>query len=548
MKKRQILIIILFCYSFLSIAQVKPYKEIKFKNLNPIWIYSSIDSTLIGNNTHSGRDHFYNLSDNPFPYLINDNCIYIANHTQFSTGEVEGALLEKINLKNGKVLWQQKWDTRNNDRQEWVEYIYLDEDGYINVVTDKRIKEPFNDIFNLFSFKGDTCLINIRKFDPKDGELLENKGGTIEDFESLRIKNSPLGTTILFPNNNNFQYYSMSKSYETISLYNINEIGHIISDVIIDTIQFENNINIYDEGMQFYRRMLKVNKDTLVTLDILNNPLKSEIDSQTIITILNKKMESINKFRVDSLLPYNYEKLYLNFANNKYICVSGQKQNQSYRDTFFYVIFNYQGKIERQFTGIYNNKNHSFWEASYLASEDEFLLPTASSQYYALDFVFTTPFDSVKLHKEFYYTDNDYRFIPIFLLQLENGDIFSYGYTSYYDENNSIFIALSPTMMRIKAEDLGLITSNTNIPSVEKGQFNLYPNPVNKALNVKFEILFSGTLEIIDEFGKTIFEQNLKNIRKKSIDVTTLKIGTYFIRAINKNQKYKSLIKSFVVQ
>ena len=539
-------------YAMVLYSQELPYKEVKFKNLNPVWIHSPIDSSLIGDGDYTGRNHFYGSHDRPYPYLLSDDYLYIAYHTQYSSGEVEGALLEKINLEDGKVMWQQKWDLRNNDRQEWVESIYIDSQGYLNVVTDKRIRAPFNDIYDLFSSRGDTCLINVRKFNIEDGSLVENTGGSIDDPESLRIKNN-WEKTVLFPDGNNYQYYDMTDSYEYLSLYNIDEYGHVISDVLIDTIKFEGDVDIHNDEVYFYRRIYKVNRDTLISLNILSNKKKfgtdtqiNVIDTQTFVTILNKGMKVINKFMIDTLLPYRYKKLYLNYADDNYFMINGQKLNKRYRDTFFYVLFNYEGEKVRQFTGVYKNKNHFFYSIQYLEDEKEFLLSTYSSHYYGLDFVLTTPYDSVNQIKEFYYKDKNYGFFPFFIKQLENNDIFLFGNTSYFDEDLSRFIGIWPTMMRIKAEDLGLKGTATRNILTNTNNISISPNPAQYTISLDFDEKLSGEIEIVDALGREVQKTKIRNVSKQDIDVSGLIPGLYFVRALDSKKQNVYNVGKFV--
>ena len=556
-----------YIFSFLAVfilissvfTQDYPYKEVKFKNLKPVWIYAPIDSTIMGDSSKyigtnqliddgifSGRDHFIGKHDIPFPYVIKDGYIYFAHHTFYNTGEVDGALLEKINLKDGTVAWQQRWDPRNNDRQEWVEAIYVDDDGYLNVITDRRIVEPFFDIFKKFSLSGDSCLINRRKFDIKDGTLIENISVSPGDKESLRIKNSPNNTTILYPiNNNKYQYYELNNLTGTISLYNIDGLGHLISDIIVDTVQFYGDVDLNADGVFVQRQMLKVSEDTLVTLDILKTSQTTDDEIQTIIAIYDKDMNITAKYQIDSLLPYkyNFKRLWLKDANKDYIYFYGEKLNQSIFDTLFYVIMDYNGNVLRRFTGLYNDSNHSFSSKVFIKEKNEYLLTSFSRQYYGLDFVMSTPYDSVKLYREFYFDDINYGYLPDLMIQLENGDIFTYGTTSYYNER---YYSICPTMMRIKAEDLGFKTSIEKVLIKNKSTFSLYPNPVQYILKVDFNEHFTGKLEIIDILDKTLKIYKVQNEQTINLDVSSLNSGIYFIKIINDNKNKIYDIKRFI--
>ena len=531
-------------YIILAHSQSIPYKEIKFKNLNPLWIYAPIDSAIITEN-NDGRNHFANISDIPIPHYIDDNYLYIAHHIFSWTNEVEGALLEKINLTNGNIEWSNKWGLSNNDRQEWVESIFIDGEGYLNVITDKRIVEPFNDNFPTFNYFGDTCLLSIRKFNTNDGVLFEHIESEIDDSESIRIKNNVFGNTILYPvSNTKFQYYEFDAWHGTISLYNIDENGHPISDVIIDTVQFMDNVDISIDDVKFTRYMVKVSRDTFITLDILIGEPNSNIDTQNIVTIYDGEMNVINKFRIDSLLKYNYEKIFLKYANKDFIHIYGRNRLQSARDTNFYLIVNYNGELQRQFTGVYKGRNHSLGLPLYLEKENEYLQSCFSTHYYGLDFVLTNPNDSTTLLKEFYINDIDYGYYTNYLEQLENGDILAFGYTSYFDDNRYVFIC--PTIMRIKAEDLGIESTSTDDISFNINKLLIAPNPVKNNLKISSENLLIRRILVFSILGELIIEKevNLNNIQ--SLNVENLGKGIYIIKAYDDKNKYE--IGKFIKQ
>ena len=543
---RELIIIIgIFSMSIgFGYGQTNVYKEISFKNLNPLWIHAPIDSSLISQN-NSGRENFNNTSDIPKPYLINDGYLYIAHHTYSWTGEVEGALLEKINLVDGQVEWNVTWDLRNNERQEWVESLFLDKDGYLDVITDRRLSAPYKDFFNTFTFFGDTCLISIRKFNITTGNLIEHIVSKNDDFDAIRIKNSVFGKTILYPvSNNEFQYYEYNDWQGTISLYKINGYGHLISDVIIDTVQFFENIDVSKEDIKFTRYMVKVNRDTLVTLDVLIGEPNSNIDTQNIVTVYDNEMNVINKFRIDSLLDFNYKKISLKYATENFIEIYGQKRVQTNHNENFYIILNYKGEIQRKYSGVYKNKNHSLGFPLFLNKENEYMESCFSAHYYGLDFVLTNPYDSVNLLKEFYFKDKNYGYYTNHLITLKNGDILTIGSTNYYD--GSRYIAICPTIMRIKAEDLGIESAFTNDILIETEKLILTPNPVVNNLKVSSENLIIRKILVFNIFGELLIKKEVTPHNIQYLNVENLGRGIYIIKAYNDKDKYE--IGKFIKQ
>lgn len=222
------IIIIFFSYYLIGQVEKPPYQEVGFKNLTPIWIYSPIDSSLIGDGKFDGRNHFNNNTDDPLPYVIEGNYLYCAHHTSYQTLRVEGALLQKIDINTGKVIWQNHYDLRNNDKQEWIEAMNVSEDGMLNVVTSRRIVLD-NSVH--FELSGDTCLISIRKYNKETGELAEQIKSKPSDSNSLRIKNNRSNATILYAvGENHFQYYVMDSYAAIIKQYDIDQYGYLLRE------------------------------------------------------------------------------------------------------------------------------------------------------------------------------------------------------------------------------------------------------------------------------------------------------------------------------
>ena len=527
MKNLIIFYVIIFNYSF-AIAQNLPYRDIEFKNLNPVWIYTPIDSSLIGLGNFDGRNHFENWHDRPLPYLIYKGYLYCAHHTRYSLNHMEGALLQKVDLQNGKVVWQNYWDSRNNDRQEWVEKIYLGDDGNLNVLTSRRIEEPKNDIHYLIS--GDSSLISIRKYDIENGELLDHIYTYSYDLNSYRIENSRNNETILYPDSDDqFQYYELDKNNGLLIQNDIDEKGHPVATRKTDTVKIINGLEISDPAIVIYKKIFKVSVDTLVSLDVIYNFQNPEIDTQTTLTIYNKNLQITSQFQIDSLLNFRYKRLYLVFANDKYIYINGEKANKSVIDTFNFIILNYEGNILKQFTGLYDNLNHILPFPLYLEDENEFLFASYSGKYYGFDIVKTNSVGEINLYREFYFKDKNYGYSPDILIQLDNSDVLTFSYTCIY-ENNKYF-AYWPTWMRIRAEDLGL---NTSILSIAKEkELMIYPNPANDYIELSRENTEAGYIEIIDQLGRIVSQENTLECEEKSIDISGLNPGLYFMRLIN---------------
>jgi len=95
-----------------------------FEEVNPIWRHQIIDSTIIGypdpdpsiNFFYSGDDH---LSFDLVGSFISGNFLYSITEIDI-TGDIAGALIEKIDLQTGELVWQISNDLRVSPYREKV--------------------------------------------------------------------------------------------------------------------------------------------------------------------------------------------------------------------------------------------------------------------------------------------------------------------------------------------------------------------------------------------------------------------------------------------
>ncbi|MBI2281024.1 MAG: T9SS type A sorting domain-containing protein [Bacteroidetes bacterium] len=77
------------------------------------------------------------------------------------------------------------------------------------------------------------------------------------------------------------------------------------------------------------------------------------------------------------------------------------------------------------------------------------------------------------------------------------------------------------------------VTSVKKVTSTNK--LNIYPNPAKDVVNIVYNGNEALNLEVTDITGKKIMSQTLKT---KTIDVTGLNQGLYFVRLYNQNNDF----------
>ena len=140
------------CFLIKIDAQIPcDYVPLELENLQPIWSYLVIDSTIIGyDDTSAVHWNFYvdgmnHLSRESFTLLNND---YLCSFTEiYFDLDLAGYLIDKINLESGEKIWQIVSDPRTSINDEKLLNAYIKSNKLI--VEGVREQEKSEVIFGL---------------------------------------------------------------------------------------------------------------------------------------------------------------------------------------------------------------------------------------------------------------------------------------------------------------------------------------------------------------------------------------------------------------
>ena len=196
------------------------YKDIQFDSLYPLWSYTSYDPTIVGHEIENPRDlgaefdgygHVRmndNIEQKP---IIENNDLYIISKT-FYDGDLSGALIEKIDLIDGHLIWQASFDLRVGENREFVERAYLEEGNlvlitYLIITPDPSINVP------LLYHSGTIHrgLLKIRKYDKVTGNLIESSQPSAGHTDIKLIAPGPTDDVQCYPIEND--------QYEIVNFY-----------------------------------------------------------------------------------------------------------------------------------------------------------------------------------------------------------------------------------------------------------------------------------------------------------------------------------------
>ena len=122
-------------------------------------------------------------------------------------------------------------------------------------------------------------------------------------------------------------------------------------------------------------------------------------------------------------------------------------------------------------------------------------------------------------------------------------------------DNNGLLTGISPGTVTVKAaatDGTGVegtknitVSTNTSIINldVNNTDISIYPVPAKSVINIASEKAMNGLIKLIDVSGKTLIETNVSENKIKTIDVSVLQSGIYFIQlTINDNKVNKKII------
>lgn len=511
-------------------SQIVPYVPVEFIDFTPVWRHVSIDSTLMDGDKYDGMTHFAFFEDHPIPYIIDENNLYITYNTYVrSRFEVEGGFIEKLDLSTGKSLWANHFDLRNNDRFEYIESIYKNDIGNLEVVTDRRIRGGVGSDPGHIDF-GDTSLICIRNYAINTGELISHEYPDPTDSLSLRIRYTTDNRRLLFPLRNNEFLYTKYGGYE-IENFIIDEKGHLLAEPTRDTVDFDKPFIRDSVISPTQYKMERISKDTLIVLNYLldrKDFTNTDFDKQTKLTIYDEDMKERNVLKIDSFLPERFVSLSLMKADKKFIYLGARYQKYfNKRDTFFFQIYDWEGNLLRKFDEVVDNKHiHIYGKTAFYSEiENEFIVVASSDVVSDLRFYIIESNDSLRLLKEIKFEANGRYFIPNFICQLENGDILIRGDNRLLSGEYKYYKQWK-TWMRFKAEDLGLKPVSTTQREIYN-KIKLFPNPAKDKINIELNQNINGVIKIYDVIGRELFSDVFIG-KEKSIETDNLSEGIQY--------------------
>ena len=87
---------------------------------------------------------------------------------------------------------------------------------------------------------------------------------------------------------------------------------------------------------------------------------------------------------------------------------------------------------------------------------------------------------------------------------------------------------LASVYIMFSGEDIGIKTSA--IETVGSKDLDIFPNPASNSISISCENEKSGFTKIFDQLGRLVLKEMSVGCEEKSIDISALDTGLYFVR------------------
>ena len=512
-----------------NLAQVEDYKPLNFVNFEPDFISITMDETVVPDST---KDQYsFNLAsfivDNVEPVID-----YPYMYTVIKTGyfDLEGYIVEKRDLTNGEILWNQPIDLRHIDRQESPGLLFLTNNAQLRLVNYRKIDAPPNhQIFPyLFALNGDESIISILDLDVENGNIISHDYPTSINDSVAMIQYSVQGLRSIFQIDENEYLYGEYKAdgYNSGGLYcmaKLNDFHYQNKDTLIAPL----SSNVDSNSIFGFQHRFYYHKDKLITINYENKlPNYDSWNCNIAIFDQDLNLEKINDI---SDLTYPYKNVRIKHIDDNFVIVTGSHEIS---DSSYIQSFNFEGELLETIQPYSPETNNEYeWVVERLNDSYQLLMLGWDNENRRLDILKSDGYGNLVILKTLTLESDDYGVNPAELQQLENGDIIcllNHGKLEVDQFGRTIWKGNWQNWVKISAIDLGLVSMVDNFISED---IRLYPNPTTGIIKLPISDMLQKVV-VIDEYGRVHKNEPLHPFQTE-IDVSFLTSGVYIVQIIN---------------
>lgn len=531
-------LLFVFCFSY-SFGQ-NEFFPLEFEDQVPLWTYISCDSSLIDQPVlylpflnYDGYGQVFSPYDPEKELPIADGYAYLVTPT-WDYSDYDGALIEKINLETGELIWQSVFDHRTAEYRESV-YRSVIENGELLICSIEIHADHIGTPAIIFGSR--LGYLKKRYYDLETGELLRETfpDTTASDIAAIRPKVYGGGGAISILSDDRVEVITVGNKFEIgyfLLIDTLDEAGLRLTET--DTFAQNLNLDWADTGAQFDDKFVRDDEDNLYFLN-LYNPISQPDDFSSAQLLVRDKNKNVKELAFDFDDFENVTALRIANITETHLIVQ-----VVYEDISVQILYVNKdtGKVDRTV-----NHEERWTNASMECLTmyyDEFIFVrfnVRDDDKYEMEFKLSEGEEVVTL-STFVMTEPDWRLAPDDLQRLDKGDFLL---TLKYSEQNptndpgrqySAFVRLSP-------EQVGLTTSVVEIDNSEN-LLKLYPNPVSERLTIEFESDLYYDLHIYDMVGNLVMKKNDCNWVEK-MDLSDMVAGSYAVTLRTAEKLYSKL-------
>jgi len=502
------------------------YVPLEFIGAEPLWIHVTCDSTMIGAETientatYDGHSHVHGSFETEDDYIIHEGYLYKVSSTVYQN-DFSGAIIEKIDMKTGELIWKTIFDGRTSDYREHVERTIIEDNRlllYNYMITQPDPEEFTVPIVFLGWAEG---ILKIREYDLETGALISETTPDINNPESkvIRDYNFDVAQLHVLSDENLLlykRYFDTTASFFVIDT--LDHMGLVLNEP--DTVWSE--LVIGDWGDSYWNRGYGIRRDSEGLTYWLDYyvPGNFTLDSAQANINIYKEKELIDILPLGFIEKSNIRTWYLRDVTEDYIYLHVQyfdnggsshifldKGGQLIKEIYNPLQLDQFIKLDKDNNFVVSGIDYKVgdnYEFSFFQSGESSLSKVSSMMLNMPDY-------GIEITQIQKLQDNDYLVAGVY-----------YKLEDFRSRGTARFIMKLPEEL-ILGQTVSINNLNDIITDV-----TIYPNPASNILSIKFEELSHFDVTIFDMQGKLYHKESF-HAQAADIDVSYLQDGIYTV-------------------
>jgi len=521
---------------------LRPYEQIVFQGVQPIWYETIFHPDLISN-LNNGYNKFDHSLHNVISPIIHEGYIYILYNVMHQVTNF-GAYIEKRNLHTGELIWQTKYDVQDLAYPEMPYRFFMNEQDELIVLGHRRSRESTT----IFCLIEDLTRLTYRKYDTNSGLLLEFNTPENSDERGASMwvsqyKQYHYSNIFYTENENEFIYTErLLDNMGGINIYRINQEGHQISELTkiqLGIPQTTHNLHQISVDTFFYFELDE---------DLKNGQFKFFDQNFNLLDTLNLDTLPTTVRSNSYTAVYKFDKEYVILVN-----ILNPDDYLNFKITF--MVYGLDGKLI-DFITPPSKYNPNIW-VSYLTKRKKLLCSVTYVKYPYKDIraIFLgSDMEGSSIPLSTFYGVDSFRIIAITnVIELDEDKIlFEAIEIDLYTPNpipNVVrfdYNAKARSILVFDAKSIGLGTVSTKETLANSKQLKISPNPTVEQVDIHFSEQQRGMLYISDATGRLCMQKEISSAENVSLNVSAFQAGIYFVNFVSTATKGVNAIGKFV--